>query len=68
MDKNSENPVPGDVDKPSEDELSYIKGDFVPVSPRAKARSSSPRRRAHRQPIHIRVNMTDTQLKKLTDT
>lgn len=68
MDKNSENSIQGGGDKPSEDELSSIKGDFVPVSPRPMARSSSPRRRAHRQPIHIRVDMTATQLGKLTDT
>lgn len=55
-------------DAPGEDCLYHIRGDFVPVSPRAKAQSASPRRRANRQPIDAHVNLVARRMEKLSDT
>ena len=50
-----------------EDSLCYIQGDFLPVPPRVKTRSSSPRKGAHERPIHTQVNTMGDKLEKCAD-
>ncbi|KAH7311757.1 hypothetical protein B0I35DRAFT_514476 [Stachybotrys elegans] len=46
--------------------ITPLQGDFHPVSAGVRARSPSPRRK-EKQPLHIRLNLTETQMDKITD-
>lgn len=56
-----------DRNTPNEDFLSYVNGDFIPVSNWAQIRPSSHRRRANRQLVYVRANLKDKQMEKLMD-
>ncbi|KAF5011494.1 hypothetical protein FDECE_2413 [Fusarium decemcellulare] len=52
---------------PSTSCLTPLQGDFKSLSPGSRARSLSPRKRLIRQPLHIRMNLTESQMDKITD-
>jgi hypothetical protein len=54
---------------PSTSVLTPLRGDFLELSPgfESRARSLSPRKRLVKQPLHIRMNLTESQVDKLTD-
>ncbi|CAM1509215.1 Fc.00g029540.m01.CDS01 [Cosmosporella sp. VM-42] len=52
---------------PSTSSLTPLRGDFLSVSSGIRSRSLSPRKRLVKQPLHIRMNLTETQMDKLTD-
>ncbi|KAL9563230.1 hypothetical protein ACKAV7_012597 [Fusarium commune] len=49
--------------------LTPLRGDFLDISPgfESRARSLSPRKRLVKQPLHIRMNLTESQVDKITD-
>ncbi|KAI3578089.1 hypothetical protein IWW34DRAFT_806670 [Fusarium oxysporum f. sp. albedinis] len=49
--------------------LTPLRGDFRDISPgfESRARSLSPRKRLVKQPLHIRMNLTESQVDKITD-
>ncbi|KAF4982537.1 hypothetical protein FZEAL_1847 [Fusarium zealandicum] len=50
-----------------EEHIGTSGGSFVSISPASRARSLSPRKRLVRQPLHIRMNLTEGQMDKITD-
>ncbi|KAF4972803.1 hypothetical protein FSARC_703 [Fusarium sarcochroum] len=54
---------------PSTSGLTPLRGDFLALSPgfESRARSLSPRKRLTKQPLHIRMNLTESQVDKITD-
>ncbi|KAK0390080.1 hypothetical protein NLU13_3653 [Sarocladium strictum] len=56
-----------DKSSPSTPNITPLHGSFLPVSPMSRSQSSSPRKRENKQPLHIRMNLTENQVNKLTD-
>ncbi|KAF9765976.1 hypothetical protein IL306_001675 [Fusarium sp. DS 682] len=54
---------------PATSGLTPLRGDFLDISPgfESRARSLSPRKRLVKQPLHIRMNLTESQVDKITD-
>ncbi|KAF4483394.1 hypothetical protein FAGAP_11844 [Fusarium agapanthi] len=59
----------GRYSDPSAAVLTPLRGDFLDISPgfESRARSLSPRKRLVKQPLHIRMNLTESQVDKITD-
>ncbi|KAH7158846.1 hypothetical protein DER46DRAFT_509218 [Fusarium sp. MPI-SDFR-AT-0072] len=59
----------GRYSDPSATVLTPLRGDFLDISPgfESRARSLSPRKRLVKQPLHIRMNLTESQVDKITD-
>ncbi|KAH6877333.1 hypothetical protein B0T10DRAFT_584400 [Thelonectria olida] len=57
----------GHYSDPSPSTLTPLRTDFVVGSPSLRARSLSPRKRLARQPLHIRMNLTEGQMDRITD-
>ncbi|KAF5543654.1 hypothetical protein FPHYL_11232 [Fusarium phyllophilum] len=59
----------GRYSDPSASVLTPLRGDFLDISPgfESRARSLSPRKRLVKQPLHIRMNLTESQVDKITD-
>lgn len=59
----------GRYSDPSASILTPLRGDFRDISPgfESRARSLSPRKRLVKQPLHIRMNLTESQVDKITD-
>lgn len=52
---------------PSNASLTPFTGQFSRVSAGSRAQSLSPKKRETNQPLHIRMNLTETQMDKITD-
>ncbi|KAF5630374.1 uncharacterized protein FTJAE_8228 [Fusarium tjaetaba] len=61
--------IRGRYSDPSASVLTPLRGDFLDISPEfeSRARSLSPRKRLVKQPLHIRMNLTESQVDKITD-
>ncbi|KAH8175287.1 hypothetical protein LIA77_03705 [Sarocladium implicatum] len=62
--------VSGITSSTSTPSITPLHGSFLPVSPVSpvsRSQSSSPRKRETKQPLHIRMNLTENQVNKLTD-
>ncbi|KAF4952838.1 hypothetical protein FGADI_6427 [Fusarium gaditjirri] len=59
----------GRYSDPSASVLTPLRGDFLDISSgfESRARSLSPRKRLVKQPLHIRMNLTESQVDKITD-
>ncbi|KAF5694289.1 hypothetical protein FDENT_1311 [Fusarium denticulatum] len=61
--------IRGRYSDPSASVLTPLRGDFLDISPEFESRacSLSPRKRLVKQPLHIRMNLTESQVDKITD-
>nr|RBQ83296.1 hypothetical protein FVER53263_11360 [Fusarium verticillioides] len=61
--------IRGRYSDPSASALTPLRRDFLDISPEfeSRARSLSPRKRLVKQPLHIRMNLTESQVDKITD-
>ncbi|KAF5019753.1 hypothetical protein F66182_8225 [Fusarium sp. NRRL 66182] len=59
----------GRYSDPSTSDLTPLRGDFLALLPgtETRARSLSPRKRFIKQPLHIRMNLTESQVDKITE-
>lgn len=52
---------------PASVSLTPLTGQFSAVSTGSRAQSLSPKKREIKQPLHIRMNLTENQMDKITD-
>jgi hypothetical protein len=55
------------VSDPSSTSVTPLTGQFSRLSAGSRAHSLSPKKREIKQPLHIRMNLTETQMDKITD-